>query len=32
MKFYENDKKEIDVFSPCKGKRKKKETELEFLD
>ena len=32
MKFYNNDKEEIDVFIPCKGKRKKKEPELEFLD
>ena len=32
MKFYDNDKNEIEVFIPCKGKRKKKDSELEFLD
>ena len=32
MKFYDNNNDEIDVFIPCKGKKKKKDVELQFLD
>jgi len=32
MKFYDNDNQEIEVFIPCKGKKKKKDVELQFLD
>jgi superfamily II DNA or RNA helicase len=32
IKFYDNNKKEIQVYIPVKGGRKKKEKELEFLD
>ena len=32
MKFYDNYNQEIEVFIPCKGKKKKKDVELDFLD